>query len=121
DGQAPGLVALLETPIPSGEPDHDEAASTWQRSVDTIRRRGHNAVVLGWREAQWTWYRARGVPAPPTLAHAMTLRANARRMRRAHPSFFPGRQLYVQAVGVDGESVTEGAAEYWSQFAAATE
>jgi hypothetical protein len=114
-------VALLEAPIPSAKADEDEVAPTRHRVVDTIRRRVSNAIILAWRHVHWTWFRVRGVPAPPTLAHAMTLRANARRIRTAHPSFFTGRQLYVQAIGVDGETETAGAAAYWSQFAAATE
>jgi hypothetical protein len=47
----------------------------------------------------------------------MTLRTNARRLREARPSFFDGHMLFVQAVGGDGATETDGAPEYWRRRA----
>jgi hypothetical protein len=43
----------------------------------------------------------------------MTVRTNERRVREAAPPFFEGRMLYVQAVDDDGQTVTEGAPDFW--------
>ena len=51
----------------------------------------------------------------------MTRRANERRVVHARPSFFPGRELYVQAVSADGTVANPGAPEYWADHAASGE
>jgi thioesterase domain-containing protein len=116
---APQLVALLDTPVP-GRPEpagSPAGAAAPTQAVSTVRRRGRNAVALTRMQAQWTWHRLRREPAPSTLANSLTLRTNARRLRHARPSHFPGRLLYVQAVDDDGITQTAGAPEYWSTWA----
>ena len=112
DGHVPDLVVLLDTPVPGPE-EAEDSEDIWSR-VATVRRRGRNAVALTRMQTQWTWYRMRHLPAPRALAHSMTLRNNARRVREALPPLFDGRVLYVQAVDVDGTTVTDGGPEYWS-------
>jgi amino acid adenylation domain-containing protein len=118
-GQRVDLVVLLDTPIPGAvDADaDDEEVEAVGKLVDTVRRRGRNAVALARMQTQRTWYRARQQPMPPPLAHAMTVRSNARRIRDADPSFFDGHVLFVQAVDREGMTQTEGAPEYWSQRA----
>jgi amino acid adenylation domain-containing protein len=116
-GHQVDLVVLLDTPIPGAVDDDDDEAEPVGKLVDTVRRRGRNAVALARMQTQRSWYRARQQPMPPPLAHAMTVRSNARRIRAANPSFFDGHVLFVQAVDDEGVTQTEGAPEYWSQRA----
>jgi thioesterase domain-containing protein/acyl carrier protein len=113
DGATPDLVVLLDTPIPGAAEDR-EPVDRWTRMSHTVSRRGHDAFALARMKAQWEWYRFHRRPVPPKLAHSMTMRANARRVRNARPSFFNGHVLYVQAVDEAGQKVTLGAPEYWS-------
>jgi hypothetical protein len=117
DGPGPGLVALLDAPIP-GVPD---PPVTPRGPLRTVLHRARNAGALVLLRAQWAWYRVRHVPAPRALAHTMTFRTNVRRLRRARPSFFGGRALYVQAVAPDGTIETAGAPEYWTDHAASSD
>jgi hypothetical protein len=65
-------------------------------------------------KTQWAWHRMRREPAPLSLAHSMTLRNNARRVREAQPPYFDGHILYVQAVDENDQTATGNAPEYWS-------
>src|SRR5206468_587381 len=78
------------------------------------------AVALTKMQTQWSWHQKRGQPVPRPLAHRMTVRANARRLRDAAPSFFEGHLLFVQAVDGDGATATPGGPEYWSRWARST-
>jgi thioesterase domain-containing protein/acyl carrier protein len=112
-GRPPELVVLLDTPVPGGFRPPAEP----ERFASVVRRRGRNAVALAKMQARWNWHRVRHDPAPIALAHSMTLRNNARRVREARPSYFDGHLLYVQAVDDHGEVVTSGAPDYWRRRA----
>ena len=115
-GHRVDLVVLLDTPVP-GEANVDDETDAVIQAMSTVRRRGRNAVALTKMQAQWMWYQRKKQLPPGPLAHRMTVRANARRLRGAVPSFFDGHVLYVQAVDDAGATETEGAPEYWSQRA----
>ena len=108
-GRRPELAVLLDTPVPGRFDPQAEP----EQLASLVRRRGRNAVALAKMQAQWNWHRVRHEPAPVALAHSMTLRNNARRVREARPSFFDGHLLYVQAVDDHGEAVTSGSPDYW--------
>ena len=108
-GRRPELAVLLDTPVPGGfDPDAQP-----EQFATLVRRRGRNAIALAKMQARWNWHRARHEPTPVALAHSMTLRNNARRVREARPSVFDGHLLYVQAVDDHGDAATSGAPDYW--------
>ncbi|HLM16456.1 MAG TPA: amino acid adenylation domain-containing protein, partial [Acidimicrobiia bacterium] len=112
-GQPPELAVLLDTPVPGAF----DADAKPEQFATLVRRRGRNAIALARMQVQWSWHRARHEPAPVALAHSMTLRNNARRVREARPSFFDGHVLYVQAVDDHDEAATNGAPDYWRRRA----
>jgi thioesterase domain-containing protein len=114
DGPGPSLVALLDAPIPAPRTPLTKV----RRPVRTGLHRGREAIMLAGLRMQWTWFRLRRVPTPPVLADRLTYSANVRRLYRAQPSYFAGRELYVHAVSADGTVDTPGAPEYWIDRAA---
>ncbi len=109
DGHGPELVALLDAPVPGASPP----AHDLQLVNHPVRRRIRLISV----HLRWGWARVRRVPASPYVAGIMAIRANRRRLRRAQPSSFPGRLLYVHAVEATDETVSPEAPGYWVERA----
>jgi amino acid adenylation domain-containing protein len=117
EGHHVDLVVLLDTPMP-GKAEDERALRS--KLAGIARHGSRNAVTATGRHARRAWYRMRQRPMPRSLAYAMTMGSNARRMRNANPSFFEGHLLFVQAIDRQGMSETEGAPEYWSGRARTT-
>ncbi|HXY94652.1 MAG TPA: amino acid adenylation domain-containing protein [Acidimicrobiia bacterium] len=118
-GHEVDLVVLLDTPTPGEAEGHRALRS---KLAGIVRRRDdtRKAVTLTGMLAQRAWYRMRRRPMPRSVANALSVRSNIRRIREAKPTFFDGHLLFVQAIDGQGMTETEGAPEYWSRRARST-